>query len=100
NAFGWIDPYTYHQDLVKGPGAIPTEPWGGISSEHWFGVEPQTGRDLFSRLLLGLTLDMTIVLCAAIFTVTLGTVIGIIAGYFGGRVDNALGRLMDLVLAF
>lgn len=100
DALGWIDPYTYNQALVQGPGSIPTKPWGGIDSQHWFGVEPQTGRDVFSRLLLGLTLDMSIVIAAALLTVTLGTVIGIIAGYFGGRVDNALGRLIDLVLAF
>lgn len=100
HALGLIDPYTYQQDLVQGAGSIPTKPWGGIDGDHWLGVEPQTGRDVFSRLLLGLTLDMSIVISAAICTVVLGTVIGLVAGYIGGRVDYLLGRLMDLVLAF
>lgn len=99
-ALGLIDPYSYNEELVQGLGSIPTGPFGGISAQHWLGVEPSTGRDLFARLLLGLTLDMTIVIAAALCTVTLGTIIGVVAGYFGGRVDNALGRLMDLVLAF
>lgn len=100
NALGWIDPYTGHTELVQGPGSIPTGVLGGISAQHWLGVEPQTGRDLFARLLLGITLDMTIVVLAALLTVFIGTVLGIVAGYLGGRVDNWLGRLMDLVLAF
>lgn len=100
SALGVLDPYTSETDLVQGPGSTPTKPFGGIDGSHWLGVEPATGRDLFSRLVLGLTLDFAIVIAAALLTVTLGTIIGIVAGYFGGRVDNALGRLMDLILAF
>lgn len=101
HSLGLIDPYTYHQNLLNlNLGSIPKGDFGGISSSHWLGVEPQTGRDIFARLLLGLTLDMSIVIAAAICTVTVGTIVGVVAGYFGGRVDNWLGRLMDLVLAF
>jgi hypothetical protein len=40
-----IDPYSFHNALVQGPGSMPTGAFGGISSAHLLGVEPQTGRD-------------------------------------------------------
>ena len=100
NKLGLIDPDTNHSDLVQGIGSMPTGPFGGVSTEHWFGVEPQTGRDLFARIILALTLSLIIAGSATFLSIFIGTIVGIISGYTGGWVDNGLGRFMDLVLAF
>jgi peptide/nickel transport system permease protein len=95
-----IDPYSLHNKLVGGIGSVPQGAFGGISSHHWLGVEPQTGRDLLSRLVAGVTLSMVIAISATAFSITFGTVLGIISGYLGGAADFWIGRFIDLVLAF
>jgi peptide/nickel transport system permease protein len=97
---GVIDPYSFHPKLLSLEDAMPTGNFGGLSLSHPFGVEPQTGRDVLSRLVLGVTLSMLIAVSATIFSIVVGTVIGIIGGYMGGKTDFALGRFLDLVLAF
>ena len=98
---GVLQPQTFHNDLlIPETGNYPSGFWGGISIHHPFGVEPQTGRDVLSRVMLGTTLSMTIALSAAIITVIIGTVLGIIAGFSGGLVDAVVGRFIDLTLAF
>jgi len=97
---GIIDPYSYHGNLLSLEDAMPSGRFGGISADHLLGVEPQTGRDLLSRLVLGVTLSMLIAVLATAFSITVGTVVGIIAGYMGGWVDFVLGRVIDLILAF
>jgi peptide/nickel transport system permease protein len=75
--------------------------WGsGMSSEHWLGVEPGNGRDVFSRLVYGTRVSLLVALGGTIIAVVLGTVFGMIAGYFRGWVDALLGRLMDIMLSF
>ena len=97
---GAIDPQTFHNNLVTGLGSVPTGPFGGASLEHPFGVEPQTGRDVLSRLVSGVTLSMFIAISATIMSVVIGSVLGIISGFMGKWVDFGIGRGMDLVLAF
>jgi peptide/nickel transport system permease protein len=69
------------------------------SSAHLLGTD-QLGRDIFSRLLYGLRLDLEIGCLAVLFPFTLGTVLGCVAGYFGGWVDTVIMRLVDIVVAF
>jgi len=97
---GVIDPYSLNTNLLRLEDAMPTGSFGGVSASHWFGVEPQTGRDLLSRLVLGVTLSMLIAVSATIFSIVVGTVVGIISGYMGGVVDFIFGRILDLILAF
>jgi peptide/nickel transport system permease protein len=98
---GVLDPYTFHDDLLDyTTGNFPKGAGGGISLHHPLGVEPQTGRDVLSRLMLGTTLSLTIALSAAFITVVVGTVLGIIAGFTGGVVDGIIGRIIDLTLSF
>ncbi|NMM24941.1 MAG: ABC transporter permease [Phycicoccus sp.] len=97
---GVIDPYSLHTNLLNLEDAMPTGNFGGVSGSHWFGVEPQTGRDLLSRLVSGVTLSMLIAVSATIFSIVVGTIVGIIGGYMGGVVDFVLGRVLDLILAF
>ncbi|MGR3724325.1 dipeptide/oligopeptide/nickel ABC transporter permease/ATP-binding protein [Abyssibius alkaniclasticus] len=58
------------------------------------------GRDLLSRLLWGTRLSLAMGLAAAIIAATLGSAIGIIAGYYGGRADNIIMRGVDMLMAF
>src|SRR5579859_8189405 len=71
----------------------------GPSGKHLLGTD-QLGRDTFTRLLYGLRLDLRIAFIAVLFPFVLGTVLGTLAGYFGGWVDAIIMRLVDIVLAF
>lgn len=95
-----IDPYTNHADLVQGLGSMPTGPFGGVSSSHWLGVEPGSGRDLLSRIVAGIGTSMLVALFATAVAIVVGTILGIISGYARGRLDWWISRLLDLVLSF
>jgi ABC-type dipeptide/oligopeptide/nickel transport system permease subunit len=95
-----VDPNGFNPEAIDNAGGLPIGAYGGISLDHPLGVEPGTGRDLFARLLYGSRLSLLIALSATIITVTLGVIVGILAGYSRGAVDTMLGRLMDLILAF
>jgi peptide/nickel transport system permease protein len=71
----------------------------GPSAHHLLGTD-NLGRDVFSRLLYGLRNDMRIAFIAVLLPFCIGTVLGSIAGYFGGWVDTILMRLVDIVVAF
>jgi peptide/nickel transport system permease protein len=98
---GVLQPNAFDQskvDLVTG--GLPYGFGGGMSWDNPLGVEPRTGRDVLSRLMLGLTISLSIALTGAIITVVVGTVLGIIAGFTGGAVDSIIGRIIDLTLSF
>jgi peptide/nickel transport system permease protein len=97
-----VDPDTFHTDgkTIDDAGGLPLGHFGGISLHHLLGVEPQTGRDLFARLLYGSRISLLIAVSSTIITVVIGVTVGIVAGYSRGWVDAALGRLMDVILAF
>jgi peptide/nickel transport system permease protein len=98
---GVLDPLTPHQRLINADlGGLPYGRLGGVSSSHWLGVEPGTGRDVLSRLFLGLTDSLLIALSASLITVFIGTVLGIVSGAAGGWVDTVIGRFIDMVLSF
>jgi peptide/nickel transport system permease protein len=69
------------------------------SAQHLLGTD-QLGRDTFTRLLYGLRLDLRIAFIAVLLPFLLGTVLGSLAGYFGGWVDTTIMRLVDIVVAF
>jgi peptide/nickel transport system permease protein len=71
----------------------------GPGGKHLLGTD-QLGRDTFTRLLYGLRLDLRIAFIAVLFPFVLGTVLGTLAGYFGGWVDAVIMRLVDIVVAF
>lgn len=84
--------------------------WGLFNTNiHLFGVEPPAkiylfgtdglGRDVFSRLLDGAKISLSVGLLGIFITLTLGMLIGGISGYFGGIIDIALMRLTELILA-
>jgi peptide/nickel transport system permease protein len=69
------------------------------SSEHWFGTD-KFGRDVFARAVHSARLDLSVGVAIAVAAMAIGSVIGVIAGYWGGWVDEVMMRLTDVVLAF
>lgn len=70
-----------------------------FSEGHVLGTD-HLGRDLLSRLLYGTRLSLAVGFAAALIAATLGSGIGIVAGYFGGRIDNIIMRGVDMLMAF
>ena len=68
------------------------------SAEHLFGTD-DIGRDVLLRLLYGGRVSLTVGFIAAVMAAAIGTVMGVLAGYFGGRADAILMRLTDGVIA-
>ncbi|THV30809.1 ABC transporter permease [Glycomyces paridis] len=97
---GW-GPYEFDQSAVDPDMAgLPLGAAGGMGAEHWFGVEPGSGRDIFARIVYGARVSMTIALSATVLTSVLGVVFGLTAGYFGGKVDMVVSRVMEFLMAF
>ena len=69
------------------------------SVTHWFGTD-SLGRDIYSRVVYGARVTLTIALLVAAISTPLGMLMGIVAGYLGGMVDEILMRLADVFLAF
>jgi len=78
------------------------------AKKHLFGVDPEVrlyllgadgrGRDLFSRIVYGSRVSLSIGICGAFLTFTIGLLVGGIAGYYGGRVDEAIMRLCEMIM--
>jgi peptide/nickel transport system permease protein len=76
-----------------------TERLKGPSLAHPLGTD-QLGRDLLFRVMLGSQTSLLIAISAVVTSIVLGLPLGLISGYYGGRVDNVLMRLVDTLLAF
>ena len=66
------------------------------SAEHWFGTD-QLGRDIFVRVFFGARYSLIIAIVAALINLVIGVLYGGIAGFFGGKVDNILMRIVDVI---
>jgi len=71
----------------------------GPSVRHWFGLD-ELGRDIFSRVLMGARISLFVGIVVVGVSALTGTAVGSVAGYFGGRIDQAISRVMDVLLAF
>lgn len=71
----------------------------GPSTEHWFGLD-ELGRDVFSRIVYGARVSLLVAVFSVSLGLVLGGLLGSVAGYFGGAVDAAVMRFVDVMLAF
>ncbi|MEY3473026.1 MAG: hypothetical protein RLY22_529 [Actinomycetota bacterium] len=94
-----IDPEARYMNALDERGEVPGD-WNGISFEHPFGVIPGIGYDLLARMLFGARVSFLIAVASVIVTVIIGLALGIIGGYFRGRIDGLIGRFTDFFLAF
>jgi peptide/nickel transport system permease protein len=101
------DPYTlYGQDPdyidtpVLDEFGLPLGSFGGVSADHWFGVEPQLGRDVFAMMVYGIRTSLLMAVAVTILCIGTGVVIGLIGGFVGGKTDYFIGRVTDFLLAF
>ncbi len=88
-----------NSDLLDDFGT-PLGRFGGITTTHPFGVEPQLGRDLLGQVLIGMRTSLSIAVAVTVVTTIIGVIAGVTAGFAGGWVDGAISRAMDLFLAF
>jgi peptide/nickel transport system permease protein len=85
-----LSPYKF--DAIQYTGALPP------SIQHPFGTD-ELGRDELTRLMYGGRVSLMVGIVVAILSAGIGTIVGMAAGYYGGRVDNVLMRFTDMVLA-
>ncbi|MDP9900216.1 glutathione ABC transporter permease GsiD [Variovorax ginsengisoli] len=71
----------------------------GPSAMHWFGVDP-LGRDIFSRILMGTRISLAAGFFSVVLGAIIGTVFGLLAGYYGGWWDRIVMRISDVLFAF
>src|SRR5688500_7548836 len=91
---------------VLGPWLSPFDPSAqelalrleGPTGLHWFGLD-ELGRDIFARVLSGARISLLVGLVVVGVSASVGIVMGSIVGYFGGRIDEAIRRIMDILLA-
>lgn len=83
----------------KNPNAVNIlMPHQSPSSEHWLGTD-ESGRDIFSRLLVGARASITVGLTSMVISITIGALVGSVAGFLGGWIDAILMRITDGMMA-
>ena len=92
---------------VLGPLLVPYDPLASEAANalqppswaHWFGTD-NLGRDVFSRVVTATRLDLMISISAVTLSLIAGSILGAVAGYWGGWLDAVLNRVMDTIMAF
>lgn len=69
------------------------------SSEYWFGAD-EIGRDVFSRVIYGTQISLGIGVTTRTFSLLIGLIVGCVSGYYGGKIDMFLQRIVDVTMAF
>jgi peptide/nickel transport system permease protein len=92
---------------ILGPALVPYDPLASDTAQalnppsvaHLFGTD-QLGRDIFSRVVVATRLDLGIAVTSVALAFGIGTLGGLVAGYFGGWADRIIGRIVDTIMAF
>ncbi len=87
-----LAPYSpFEQDLYNG--------LSGPGLDHWFGQD-RLGRDIFSRIMFGARVSLLVGFVTVSVSLVVGSTLGAIAGYYGGKIDEVIMRVSDIFLAF
>jgi peptide/nickel transport system permease protein len=90
-----FDPYAINVKMANMPPGTPSVDGSGT---HWLGTDA-LGRDLLSRIMLGSRVSLSVGVVSVILSGTLGTFIGLIAGYYRGVIDTVMMRIVDLQMS-
>jgi peptide/nickel transport system permease protein len=88
-----LAPHSAYQQDIQHAKLLPP------SSDHWMGTD-ELGRDVMSRIMVGARYSLQVAAVVLTFSVIFGTLVGAVAGFFGGLVDEILMRFTDMFLAF
>jgi oligopeptide transport system permease protein len=104
----WIAPYPYDKQVLTDQNTVPAwsvtvfpsmKGYARISENYLLGAD-YVGRDLFSRIIYGSRVSLTVAIIGPIISLLIGVLYGSIAGFFGGRTDNIMMRVVDVLYAF
>lgn len=84
-----LNHWTYFEQVLQRANEAP-------SAEYWFGTD-SLGRDLFTRLWIGMRISFLIGILAGLISVLIGTIYGSIAGYFGGLIDEVMMKIVEIL---
>lgn len=87
----WISPYRYNEQDLFNTNAPP-------SREHWLGTD-ELGRDLLTRVLVGGRISFAVAFAATSVSLIIGVTYGAVSGYVGGRTDDVMMRIVDVLMA-
>lgn len=79
--------------------AVVADRLQGPSAAHWFGTD-ELGRDVLSRIISGAQITVIVGIAAVAIALLLGTVLGLVSGYFGGKLDTITSSIMDALWSF
>lgn len=97
-AIGFPDPNAIDEVYWQGNSLPPCFVNGVLCAHHLLGTD-EVGRDLLSRLFFGARISLTLAVTAVLMEVTIGALLGAVAGYYGGWVDYLLMRVTDVFLS-
>lgn len=103
-----IAPYPYAQQTLTQQNSAPEwilkvfptmQPYSKVNNDYPLGAD-YVGRDLLSRIIYGARVSLTVALIGPMISLVIGVIYGSISGFFGGRVDNIMMRIVDVLYAF
>ena len=95
-ALALLAPHITQYDPIKIDVLHTLQPPG---AEHWLGTDA-TGRDVFTRVVYGARYDLAMAFFGVVGPIIVGTLVGLVSGYFGGRLDAVLMRILEVTISF